>query len=511
MGKGFVMALDAGTTGVRTIIFNKNSEIVGVSSKEFKQIYPNPGWIEHNPMEILKCQLETIQDAINNSGVSINEIVSIGITNQRETTVIWDKHTGKPVYNAIVWSSRQTASYIEKWTEMGLNDVIRQKTGLINDPYFSASKIAWILDNVPNARDQANKGDLLFGTIDTWLIWNLTKGKSHTTDYSNAARTMIFNILTLEWDVELCNEFTVPMSLLPEVKPSNGDFGVTDSSILGASIPIRGNAGDQQAALFGQACFKPGMAKKTFGTAGVFVMNTGQTPYYLDGLTTTIAWGLDNKITYALEGVVFSCGSTIQWLRDGAKMIHGSSDSEWYADQIEDTGGVYLVPAFSGLSAPDWDMYARGIIVGITGGTTYQHIIRAGVEAMAFQTKDILNCVLENKEIAITELRIDGGAVKNNLLCQFQTDILGIPVVRPTVTEMTALGAAYLAGLGVGYWSDTNEIEKNWSIEKVFHPLMSKEKQRKHYQGWKAAVNLTRGWTKKLEIEEEETEVNIVG
>lgn len=499
MNQGYVMAFDAGTTGVRTIIFNDSAQMVSEASREYRQIFPQTGWIEQDPVEIFQTQLDTMKEALHRARLSIQEIGSIGITNQRQTTVVWDRFTGRPVYHAVVWGSRQSVDYVEKWASAGLNSIIREKTGLVNDAFFSASKIAWILDHAPGARIRAEKGELLFGTIDTWLIWNLTKGKTHATDYSNASGTMLYNIHTLEWDEDLCREFDVPLSLLPEVRDSNGDYGETSDAVVGARIPIRGNAGDQQASLFGQGCFTPGMAKNTFGTAGVFVMNTGSRPVYLDGLSTTIAWGLDKKVTYALEGVIFTSGATIQWLRDGARMIPGSSDSEWFASQTPDTEGVYFVPAFTGLCAPFWDMYARGLIIGLTRGTTHQHIIRAGLEAMAYQTKDIIDCVLSNGDIEIPELRVDGGAVKNNLLCQFQADILGLPVIRPTVTEMTALGAAYLAGLGVGLWESMEEISSHWQVEKRFEPQMSAQQQRKLYFGWRAAVELTRDWSKKLE------------
>ncbi|HEX3032770.1 MAG TPA: glycerol kinase GlpK, partial [Bacillota bacterium] len=366
--------------------------------------------------------------------------------------------------------------------------------------YFSASKIPWILDQVPGARERAEKGELLFGTIDTWLIWNLTGGKSHTTDYSNASRTMIFNIKNLDWDEELCRKMDIPMAILPKAIDSNGDFGTTVPSLFGAEIPIRGNAGDQQAALFGQACFKPGMAKNTFGTAGVYVMNTGDKLVYKEGLTTTIAWGLNGKVSYALEGVVFISGATIQWLRDELKIIYSAADTEWYGSTVPDTGGIYLVPAFVGLCAPYWDMYARGMIIGITRGTTRNHVIRAGLDSLSYQTKDIINAVIQDGTIQVSELRVDGGAVKNNLLCQFQSDILGIPVIRPKITEMTALGAAYLAGLGSGLWTSTDDIAEQWAVDKVFEPTMAEEERNNLYHGWQEAVKLTRGWAQKVKI-----------
>jgi glycerol kinase len=497
--KNYIMALDEGTTGVRAILFNREGQPVSDVAQEFTQIFPQPGWIEHNAEEILQCQIDVARKAIAKAKISPDDIAAIGITNQRETAVVWDKNTGKPIYNAIVWGSRQTAEIIEEWKAAGLDDEIRDKTGLINDAYFSASKIVWILDHVEGARARAEKGELLFGNIDTWLIWNLTGRKSHVTDYSNASRTMVFNIRELKWDKDLCRKMNVPLAVLPTALPSSGEFGVTDPSIFGAKIPILGDAGDQQAALFGQACFKPGMAKNTFGTAGVFVMNIGDKPFFRKGLTTTIAWGLNGKVSYALEGVIFVSGATVQWVRDNMRLIRNSADTEWYGNMVPDTGGVYLVPAFSGLCAPYWDMYARGIIVGITRGTTSDHLIRAALEAMAYQTKDIIDTVLADGKISIPELRVDGGATKNNLLCQFQANILGFPVVRPKVTEMTALGAAYLAGLACGFWKSTDEISEHWGIDRVFQPAMSEARRKELYGGWQEAVQLTRGWTTKVE------------
>jgi glycerol kinase len=497
--KKYVMALDEGTTGVRAIIFDQEGKSVGDVAKEFSQIFPHPGWVEHNPEEILEAQIDVARKAIAKAGIAPEQISAIGITNQRETAVVWDKNTGKPIYNAIVWQSRQTADIVEGWKTVGYDKEIREKTGLINDAYFSASKIVWILDHVEGAREKAAKGDLLFSNIDGWLIWNLTGGKSHVTDYSNASRTMLFNIIDLKWDEELCHKMNIPMSVLPKVLPSSGLFGTTAKSIFGAEIPILGDAGDQQAALFGQACFKPGMAKNTFGTAGVFVMNTGEKPLFRDGLTTTIAWGLNGKVDYALEGVIFISGATVQWIRDNMRLIRNAADTEWYGNMVADTGGVYLVPAFVGLCAPYWDMYARGLIVGITRGTTSDHLIRAALEAMAYQTKDIIDAVVADGSIAIPELRVDGGATKNNLLCQFQSDILGIPVVRPKVTEMTALGAAYLAGLACGFWKSTDEIASHWQVDKVFQPNMTAVHRKELYGGWLEALKLSRGWSTKLE------------
>jgi glycerol kinase len=512
------MALDEGTTGVRAILFDQDGKIAGDVAKEFTQIFPQPGWVEHNAEEILAAQIDVARKAIAKAKVTPEQVCAIGITNQRETTIVWDKNTGKPIYNAIVWQSRQTAEIVESWNKAGYADEIRKKTGLVNDAYFSASKIVWILDHVEGARERAEKGELLFGNIDTWLIWNLTGGKSHVTDYSNASRTMAYNIIDLKWDEELCRKMKIPMSVLPKALPSSGQFGITEKSVFGAEIPILGDAGDQQAALFGQACYKPGMAKNTFGTAGVFVMNTGEKPMFRDGLTTTIAWGLNGKVDYALEGVVFVSGATIQWIRDSMRLVRNSADTEWYGNLVPDTGGVYLVPAFVGLCAPYWDMYARGLIIGITRGTTTDHVIRAGLEAMCYQTKDIINAVIADGSIKIPELRVDGGATKNSLLCQFQADILGVPVVRPSVVEMTALGAAYLAGLACGFWKSTDEIAEHWAIDKVFKPTMTAVRRKELYGGWVEAIKLSRGWTTKLdevkakaEAEEKACEPELVG
>ncbi|MGI5921680.1 MAG: glycerol kinase GlpK [Syntrophomonadaceae bacterium] len=498
MDKRYVMALDEGTTGARAIIFDENGHIVSDAAQEFTQIYPQPGWVEHNPLEILNTQLDMARKAIAKANISPEEIRAIGITNQRETTVIWEKATGKPVYNAIVWGSSQSTPFSEKWAAEGLEQEIRDKTGLFCSPSFSATKIAWILANVPGAREKAEKGELLFGNIDSWLIWNLTGGKSHVTDYSNASRTMIFNIHTLTWDEELCSKFGIPMSLLPKPLPCNANFGTVEKEKLGAEIPVHGVAGDQQSALFGQACFTPGMAKMTYGTAGIFMINTGNQPVYSDGLLTTVAWGLDGQVSYAVEGYVLYSGATIQWLRDGAHFIFNAADSEWYGNMVEDTEGVYLVPGFSGLGAPYWDAYARGIIVGITRGTSRDHIIRAGLDALSYQTRDIVECL--GGAMEIPELRIDGGAIKNNLLCQFQADILGIPVVRPTVIEMTAQGAAFLAGLGSGLWKDFDDITKRWEIDKTFKPSMTEERRNNLYKGWRSAVELSLGWAKKVTL-----------
>jgi glycerol kinase len=494
--KTYILGLDEGTTGARTVIFDAKGDIVGQAAREFTQIYPKPGWVEHDPMEILDTQLETLDQALKIENISLDQVRGIGITNQRETAVVWDRGTGKPIYNAIVWMSRQTADIIEDWAAQGLNDEILQKTGLISDAYFSASKIVWILDHVQGARERAERGELAAGTIDTWLIWHLTGG-NHVTEPSNASRTMVYNIRENRWDEELCNKMGLPMAVLPEVLPSDGEFGSAKAK-LGVDIPIRGNLGDQQAGLFGQACYTPGMAKNTFGTAGVFCMNSGSEVPVREGLITSNAWQVSEQSAYELEGVVYASGSTIQWLRDGAKLIHFAADSEWYGGMSPDTGGVYLVPAFTGLCAPYWDMYARGLIVGITRGTDRNDLIRAGLEAMAYQTKDIVEAVLKGGDITVPELRIDGGAVRNNMLCQFQADILGIPVIRPKNAEATVTGVAYVAGLATGLWSNLEEVAGLWKADRTFEPKMSEDQRASLYQGWQAAVELSLGWAKKV-------------
>ena len=458
--KKYIMALDQGTTSSRSIIFDRDGNIVSLVQREFPQIFPREGWVEHNPMAIWSTQIAACTEALMQIGGSWEDICGIGITNQRETVVVWDRETGAPVYNAIVWQCRRTADYCEELKSRGLTDLIRSKTGLLLDPYFSASKVAWILGNVEGTREKAERGELCFGTIDTWLIWNLTGGKVHATDYSNASRTMLFNINTLEWDKELLDIFNIPASLLPEAKPSSYIFGHTDAKILGAEIPIGGVAGDQQAALFGQCCFNPGELKNTYGTGAFLLMNIGDKPQITDsGLVTTIAWGLDGKVSYALEGSVFVCGAAIQWLRDGMRIIESAQDSEYYARKVPDSGGVLVVPAFQGLGAPYWDPYARGIIVGITRATTKYHIIRATVESMAYQTSEVIKLMEESTGIKIEGLSVDGGASANDLLLSFQADILGTSVKRPECIETTALGAAYLAGLATGMYKHNNEQE----------------------------------------------------
>ncbi len=496
MAKKYVLALDEGTTSCRTIVFDNESNIVGVAQREFTQIFPKPGWVEHDANEIWSTQIGTIAEAIVNAGIDPQDIAAIGITNQRETTVVWDKNTGKPVYNAIVWQSRQTAPIADDLKAQGLTDKFRNKTGLIIDAYFSGTKVKWILDNVAGAREKAEAGDLLMGTMDTWLIWKLTGGKVHATDYSNASRTLVYNIRELKWDDELLEILTIPKSMLPEVKPSSGVFGYTIPSVMqGAEVPISGVAGDQQAALFGQTCFEAGMAKNTYGTGCFMLMNTGSEVYTSrNGLVTTIAWGIDGKVDYALEGSIFVAGSAIQWLRDGLKVIESAPDSEFYARKVKDAEGVYVVPAFVGLGAPYWDMKARGAIFGLTRGTTKAHIIRATLDSLAYQTRDVLSAMEADSGIKLQALKVDGGAVANNLMMQFQSDLLGVPVDRPQIIETTALGAAYLAGLAVGVWASKEELTKSWQLDRSFKPSMGKEESDKLYAGWQKAVKRSMDW-----------------
>jgi glycerol kinase len=493
----YVMALDQGTTSSRCILFNEKGLIESVAQKEFTQIYPKAGWVEHDPMEIWSTQVGVASEAMAKIGAEASDIASIGITNQRETTVVWNKNTGKPVYNAIVWQCRRTSNMVDELKERGLAETFKAKTGLILDAYFSGTKVKWILDNVEGAREDAEKGNLLFGTIDTWLIWNLTKGQVHVTDYSNASRTLLFNIHTLEWDKEILEILNIPASMLPEVKPSSYVYGNTDHSLLGGEIAIAGAAGDQQAALFGQTCFKPGTAKNTYGTGCFMLMNTGEKAVESNsGLLTTIAWGADGKVEYALEGSVFIAGAAIQWLRDELRMIKNAADSEEYATAVEDTNGVYMVPAFVGLGAPHWDQYARGAIVGLTRGTKKEHFIRATLESLAYQTFDVLKAMQEDSGIELQALKVDGGACANNFLMQFQSDILGVQVDRPQVIETTALGAAYLAGLAVGYWKDKEEVSKNWAISRAFEPNMESSRREELIEGWHEAVGRSKGWAK---------------
>lgn len=496
MTKKYVLALDQGTTSSRSILFDETSNIVAVAQKEFTQIFPKPGWVEHNANEIWSTQIGTMAEVVANAGIDPSEIAAIGITNQRETTVVWEKAIGKPVYNAIVWQSRQTMGICDDIKAKGLADKFRQKTGLVVDAYFSGTKVKWILDNVEGARAKAEAGELLFGTIDTWLIWKLSGGKVHVTDYSNASRTLMYNIRDLKWDDELLEILTVPKSMLPEVRPSSEVYGLTAPAVFqGAEIPIAGAAGDQQAALFGQTCFRPGMAKNTYGTGCFMLMNTGSELYTSkNGLLTTIAWGIEGKVEYALEGSIFVAGSAVQWLRDGLKAIEAAQDSEYYAGKVTDAEGVYVVPAFVGLGAPYWDMKARGAILGLTRGTTKGHIIRATLDSMAYQTKDVLGAMEADSGIKLQALKVDGGAVANNLLMQFQSDILGVPVDRPVVTETTALGAAYLAGLAVGVWANKEDLIQNWQLNRRFEPTMGADERAKLYAGWQKAVKRSMDW-----------------
>jgi len=491
----YIMALDQGTTSCRCILFNRQGEIVSLAQKEFKQIYPKPGWVEHDPMEIWSVQIGVAQEAMHKINASHKNIEAIGITNQRETTVIWDKVTGEPVYNAIVWQCRRTAEYCDKLKKEGLSDMFRQKTGLPIDAYFSATKIHWILQNVEGVKERAEAGTLLFGTIETWLIWKLTGGKVHITDYSNASRTMLFNINSLEWDTELLNIMDIPGCVLPEPKPSSEIYGSTEKSFFGGEIPIAGAAGDQQAALFGQTCFTEGEAKNTYGTGCFMLMNTGTKPVLSNnGLITTIAWGMDGVVNYALEGSIFVAGAAIQWLRDELKLLDNSADSEWMAQKVEDTNGVYLVPAFVGLGAPHWDPYARGIIAGLTRGANKFHIVRAALESMAYQTNDVLKTMEEDSKIKLTSLKVDGGASANDFLMQFQADIINVLVKRPVSVETTALGASYLAGLATGYWKNREDVLSNWKISRIFAPQMEDSVRSELLNGWKKAVKISLGW-----------------
>lgn len=497
MDKKYILSLDQGTTSSRAIIFDHDGQAVSVAQKEFKQIYPKPGWVEHDPMEIWATQSGVAREALERVGIRPYEVAAIGITNQRETTVVWDKNTGKPIYNAIVWQCRRTADICDDLKKKaGFEDYIRENTGLIIDAYFSGTKIKWILDNVEGARQKAERGELLFGNIDTWLVWNLTRGKVHATDYTNASRTMIFNIRTLEWDERILEELDIPSSMLPQVKPSGYAYGATDEKTFGgAKIPIAGILGDQQAALFGQACFEQGTAKNTYGTGCFMLMNTGEDLVISEnGLLTTIAWGLDGEINYALEGSIFIAGALIQWLRDELRLIVDAADSEYFATKVEDNGGVYVVPAFVGLGAPYWDMYARGAILGLTRGANRNHIIRASLESIAYQTRDVLKAMEEDSNIWLKELKVDGGASANNFLMQFQSDILGVRVHRPIITETTALGAAYMAGLTVGFWRNCEEISDRWNEDMCFQPTMSEGEKERLYRGWKKAVKRTFDW-----------------
>ncbi len=495
MEKKYVLALDQGTTSSRAILFDKQGQIVAVSQQEFTQIYPKPGWVEHHAEEIWKTQLSVAQDVLVKADTSAEDISAIGITNQRETTVVWDKNTGKPIFNAIVWQDRRTASICDALKAKGLEDYVKTNTGLVVDAYFSGTKVKWILDNVEGARQKAESGDLIFGTMDTWLVWKLTGGQVHITDYSNASRTLMYNIRDLKWDDRMLSELGVPSAMLPEVKNSSEVYGNTEASLFnGVSIPISGIAGDQQAALFGQACFEKGMAKNTYGTGCFMLMNTGVEPVKSEsGLLTTIAWGLNGEVEYALEGSVFVAGAAIQWLRDGLKILDEAPDSEYFAMKVEDTDGVYVVPAFVGLGAPYWDMYARGAIFGLTRGTEKSHLIRATLDSLAYQTKDVLTAMQNDSGLSLKALRVDGGACANDLLMQFQADILGVTVERPAVIETTALGAAYLAGLATGFY-EKDQISQNWLVDKSFEADMDDETRQKLYAGWQKAVKRTMNW-----------------
>ncbi|MER2126483.1 glycerol kinase GlpK [Solibacillus sp. FSL H8-0523] len=486
----FIMALDQGTTSSRAILFNKKGDVAYVAQQEFKQYFPKSGWVEHNPKEIWSSILSVIAKVLSENNLKATQIEGIGITNQRETTVVWDKNTGEPVYNAIVWQSRQTMDICNELKEAGHNDLFRDKTGLLIDAYFSGTKVKWILDNVEGAREKAENGDLLFGTIDTWIIWQLTEGAVHVTDYSNASRTLMYNIHELKWDEELLELLTVPASMLPEVRPSSEIYGeIAGKHFFGHQVPIAGIAGDQQAALFGQACYEQGMVKNTYGTGCFMLMNTGEEAVKSEhGLLTTIAWGYDGKVTYALEGSIFVAGSAIQWLRDGLRMFRKSSESEAYASRVDDADGVYVVPAFVGLGTPYWDSEVRGAVFGLTRGTSKEHFIRATLESLAYQTRDVLTAMESDSNIDLKTLRVDGGAVMNDFLMQFQSDILHVPVERPAVNETTALGAAYLAGLAVGFWENLEEVQKHWQLDRKFEPKMDEEKREQLFEGWKKAV-----------------------
>ena len=497
----YVMALDAGTTSNRCILFNEKGEICSMAQKEFTQYFPKPGWVEHDPREIWSTQLAVARQAMNEINASASDIAAIGITNQRETAIVWDKNTGKPVYNAIVWQCRRTSEYCDSLKEKGLTEMFQKKTGLVIDAYFSGTKVKWILDHVEGARERAKRGELLFGTVETWLIWKLTKGAVHVTDYSNASRTMLFNINTLEWDDEILKELDIPKSMLPQAKPSSEIYGEADPAFFGGRIPIAGAAGDQQAALFGQTCFEKGEAKNTYGTGCFLLMNTGEKPVFSEnGLVTTIAWGIDGKVHYALEGSVFVAGAAIQWLGDELRLIDSASDTEYLAQKVEDSNGCYVVPAFTGLGAPYWDQYARGTIVGLTRGVNKDHIIRATLESLAYQVNDVLEAMEADSGISLSALKVDGGASANNFLMQTQSDISQAPVHRPQCVETTAMGAAYLAGLAVGYWKDKEDVKKNWAIDRIFQPQIAKEKRQKMLSGWKKAVRYAHGWAKEEEV-----------
>ena len=491
----YIMALDAGTTSNRCCLFNEAGEVCSMAQKEFTQYFPQPGWVEHDANEIWSTQLEVARQAMENIGATAANIAAIGITNQRETTIVWDKKTGAPICRAIVWQCRRTSKYCDELKAKGLTERFRKKTGLVIDAYFSGTKLRWILENIPGARQRAEAGELLFGTVETWLIWKLTGGKAHVTDYSNASRTMLFNINTLTWDEDILKELDIPKCMLPEVRPSSCVYGEALPQFFGAGIPIAGAAGDQQAALFGQTCFAPGEAKNTYGTGCFLLMNTGKTPVFSEnGLVTTIAWGLNGEVEYALEGSIFVAGAALQWLRDELRLIDSAPDSEYMARKVPDTNGCYVVPAFTGLGAPHWDQYARGAIVGLTRGVNKYHIIRATLDSLCYQTHDVLRAMEADSGIKLTALKVDGGASANNYLMQTQSDIIDAPVERPKCVETTAMGAAYLAGLAVGYWKDREDVRKNWAIERTFTPGISHEQRDKRLRGWNKAVKCALGW-----------------
>ena len=496
--KKFIMSIDQGTTGTRVILFNHGGEVHSSSYREITQYFPEPGWVEHDPVEILKTVNDCADYVLKKTGVKTDEIAAIGITNQRETTILWDKNSGKPLYNAIVWQCTRTAGACDELKEKGLEDIVRKKTGLFIDAYFSATKIKWIIDNVSGVKEKIAAGQVCMGNIDSWIIWNLSGGKLHVTDYANASRTMLLNIHSLQWDEELLEILGIDKSILPGVVPNSGIMAVTDGSAFPAgAIPVAGAAGDQQSALFGQGCFKAGMTKNTYGTALALMMNTGNKAMQSEnGLTTDLSWVIDGRLFYSLEGVIFIGGATIQWLRDGLKIINEAAEADILAEKVKDTGNVYLVPAFTGLCAPYWDMYARGTLIGITRGTGREHICRAAEEAIAYQTRDVIDAMIADSGVKLESLRVDGGATKSDFLMQFQADILGIPVEKPEVTEMAALGAAYLAGLGVGFWASLEDLDKHWKIDRVYEPEMSKDRREELYAGWKEAVRRSLGWAK---------------
>lgn len=492
----YVLAFDQGTTSSRAIVFDKNGAVVTIAQKEFTQLYPKPGWVEHDPNEIWYTQVSVAAEAVVKAGLSVKDIITIGITNQRETTLVWDRETHEPVYNAIVWQDRRTADYCDELKRSGADVEIQKRTGLVTDAYFSATKVKWILDNIPGAREKALKGKLCFGTVDSWLLWKLTNGNVHVTDISNASRTMLFNIHSLEWDDELLRLFNIPRNMLPEVKSNSEVYGYTENVLTGSMVPVSGMAGDQQAALFGQMCVKPGMVKNTYGTGCFMLMNTGTKPVTSsNNLLTTIAWKVDNQVQYALEGSVFIAGAVVQWLRDGLEIIKTSPDVEALAAKVADNGGVYMVPAFAGLGAPYWNQHARGTIVGVTRGTTGGHFARAALESIAYQVMDVLKAMEADAGVPISELRVDGGATVNDLLMQFQSDILNTTVIRPLITETTALGAAYMAGMAVGYWNGLHEIEEYWKANSIFKPSMNTETRDHLTKGWLRAVRTTQAWT----------------